>query len=60
MKYRNSFHEYKDEIDKMTKLLIEENDHTTLKQVLRNYDKLVKEHSLEDDTSLKLPYWCYN
>lgn len=50
---------YEQEIDKMANSIIEEKDYSTLKSILRNYDKLVKSYYLKKDEQEKLPFWCY-
>lgn len=47
--------EYNKEIEKTAEIVMQ--SPTLLKNILRNYDKLVKERS--NTSNLELPYWCY-
>lgn len=61
-KWSDTFMEYEKEIDRMVDILLEQEDHHTLRTILRNYDMLVKEQANKEgntNINLELPYWCY-
>ncbi len=50
---------YTKEILKMTEDIIENKEYSTLSQIMRNYDALVKGKYGYDIEGEELPYWCY-
>lgn len=50
--------DYDKEIDRAVDFLLEQEDHRTLRAILRNYDMLVKEQA-NSNINFELPYWCY-
>lgn len=61
MTCKEQFDKYEEEINRTVNDLVgdkeKEKGYTSLKQILRNYDYLVKKGNFLE--SFELPYWCY-